>query len=173
MPALHSSFGEVQPRRRVRDIKNVMGSRTKNKYAYPLEISGEIRITYDESPAHVGNLKYSVDFICKEGLEVKAAADGIVVDLKSDSDSGGENRELEQLGNFIEVRHSQDEYSEYEHLKKGGVVVNIGDKVRKGQTIGYTGATGWLAQLGPHLHFMVGKYGETDQDYKTLEVVWE
>ena len=150
-----------------------MGDKTKNKYAYPIEISNEIRITQDESPAHVGNLKHSVDFICKEGSEVKAAADGMVVDVKSDSDIGGENKDLEELGNFVEIRHNFDEYSEYEHLKKDGVIAQIGDKVKKGQVIGYTGATGWLANLGPHLHFMVGVYGETNQEYETLEILWE
>lgn len=150
-----------------------MAIKTNNQYIYPLEISDRIRITYDESPAHVGNLKNSVDFICEEGVEVKAAADGVVVDLKSDSERGGEGRELENWGNFIEIEHRHDEYSEYEHLKKDGVLVKIGDKVKKGQVIGYTGATGWLAHLGPHLHFMVGKYGKTDQDYETLEILWE
>jgi murein DD-endopeptidase MepM/ murein hydrolase activator NlpD len=150
-----------------------MGSRTQNTYSYPIEISEETRITYDESPAHVGNLKNSVDFICREGLEVRAAADGIVVDLKSDSDVGGEGKEFEPFGNFVELEHDNAEYSEYEHLRKGGISVKVGDKVRKGQVIGYSGATGWIAHLGPHLHFMVGKYGDTDKDYETLEIVWE
>jgi len=150
-----------------------MESRTKNHYTYPLEIFSDIKITYNESPAHVGNLRNSVDFICKEGLEIKATADGIVVDFKSDSGVGGEDKELEELGNFIEIQHDHDEYSEYEHLKKNGVLVKIGDKVKKGQIIGYTGATGWLAHLGPHLHFMVGKYGSTGKDYETLKIQWE
>lgn len=145
-------------------MKNV----TRNRYIYPLEISDDVRITYSESPAHIGNLKNSVDFVCNEGKEVKAAADGVVVDLKSDSNVGGESKDLEIFGNFIEIRHDYEEYSEYEHLKKDGVLVTLGEKVKKGQTIGYSGATGWLAHLGPHLHFMVGKYGKSDQDFETL-----
>lgn len=150
-----------------------MGNRTKNKYIYPISVSDEIRISYDESPAHVGNLVNSVDFICKEGTEVRAVADGIVVDLKSDSDVGGQSKDLEYLGNFVELKHDHEEYSEYEHLRKDGVLITIGDQVKKGQVIGYTGSTGWLAHLGPHLHFMVGKYGENDEDYETLEIMWE
>src|SRR3989338_837877 len=149
-----------------------MKSKTKNTYSYPMEISNEVRITYDESPAHVGNLAYSVDFICKEGTEVKATEDGIVVDLKSDSDTGGEDQSVEPLGNLIEIQHENDEYSEYEHLKKNGMMVKIGDRVKKGQIIGHSGATGWLAHLGPHLHFMVGEYGNLDE-YKTLSIVWK
>lgn len=156
----------------VKNLRSVMGNRTRNYYIYPIEISDKVRVTYDESPAHVGSLKNSVDFICSEGTEIRAAADGVVVDLKSDSDIGGQDRKFEDLGNFIEIRHTHDEYSEYEHLRKDGVLVQIGDMVKKGQVIGCTGATGWLAHLGPHLHFMVGTYGDTDQDYDTLQIMW-
>jgi murein DD-endopeptidase MepM/ murein hydrolase activator NlpD len=149
-----------------------MENKTKNKYIYPVEITEKVRISYDESPAHVGNLKHSVDFICEEGTEVRAAADGVVIDLKSDSSAGRPRKELEPYGNFIEIKHLNGEYSEYEHLKKDGVIVKIGDKVKRGQIIGYSGATGWLAQLGPHLHFMVGKYGKDKDNYETLEIVW-
>jgi murein DD-endopeptidase MepM/ murein hydrolase activator NlpD len=144
-----------------------------NEYAYPIDITNEIRIAYNESPAHVGNLKYSVDFICKEGTIVKAAADGMIIDLKLDSDVGGPGREFESYGNFVELSHDNGEYSEYEHLKKSDVSIKIGEKVKKGQIIGYSGATGWLAHLGPHLHFMVGKYGDSDDNYDTLKISWE
>lgn len=146
--------------------------RTKNKYKYPVNISEKTRISSDESPAHIKNLKHSVDFIVEEGTPVKAVMDGIVVDLKSDSNIGGAGKEFEPLGNFIEIEHDNNEYSEYEHLRKDGVLVKAGDRVKKGQLIGYSGATGWLARLGPHLHFMVGKYGEGD-GYETLEIVWD
>ena len=147
-------------------------AKTKNKYAYPIELNEEIRMTYDESPAHVDELKYSVDFVCREGLPVLAAQDGIVIALKSDSNLGGEGKEWEEYGNYIEIKHDNDEVSEYEHLKQDGVVVKIGDQVKKGQVIGYTGATGWIAHLGPHLHFMIGKYDDNNI-YRTLEIVWE
>ena len=147
--------------------------KTKNKYLYPIKVTSGVRITYDESPAHVAGLKNSVDFICNEGTEVRASADGIVVDLKSDSNIGGPDKGFEPFGNFIEIKHDNEEYSEYEHLKEAGVLIAVGERVTKGQLIGYTGATGWLAHLGPHLHFMVGIYGNSDEDYKTVEVVWE
>ncbi len=145
--------------------------RTKNTYKYPLDVTEEVRISYDESPAHVGKLKYSVDFIVKEGTPVRAVSDGKVIDLKSDSDIGGSDKRMEQFGNFIEIEHENGECSEYEHLRKDGVLVKVGDGVKNGQIIGYSGAIGWIAHLGPHLHFMVGKYKE-DDDYETLEVVW-
>ena len=133
--------------------------RTQNKYKYPVDVTEKVKISYDESPAHVGDLKHSVDFIVKEDTPVWAAADGRVIDLKSDSDKGGQDKRMEQFGNFVEIEHENGEYSEYEHLRKDGVVVKVGDIVKRGQIIGYSGATGWIAHLGPHLHFMAGKYG--------------
>ncbi|KKU13002.1 MAG: ligase protein [Parcubacteria group bacterium GW2011_GWC2_45_7] len=106
-----------------------MTQKTVNKYVYPLTVGENTRVSYDESPAHIGNLKHSVDFIVAEGTPVLVAADGIVVDLKTNSDIGGQEKELESLGNFIEVKHAHNEYSEYEHLKKDSVPVKIGDTV--------------------------------------------
>lgn len=153
-----------------------MEQKTKNKYIYPVEMTDGVIINYDESPAHQDNLRHSVDFIMDEDLPIFAAADGVVADLQTSFESGGEGKEFDELGNFIEIRHENDEYSMYEHIRKDGAVVNLGDKVKKGQIIGYTGATGWLAHLGSHLHFMVGKYANDAMDYstyETLEIVWE
>ncbi len=147
--------------------------RTRNKYGFPVQLNPDSRIVYHDSPAHVGKLKHAVDFLVSEGTPVKAALDGTVVDIQASSDIGGAEKSKEQYGNFIEIRHDNDEYSEYEHLRKDGVCVAVGDHVTKGQRIGYSGTTGWLADLGPHLHFMVGKYGEKVEDYETLSIVWD
>ena len=128
-------------------------------------------IQYHKSPAHVGALEYAVDFIVPEGTPVVAAAEGVIADIQLDSDRGGSAKEFEPLGNFIEIEHDHGEYSEYEHLRKDGVAVRVGQRVVRGQVIGYSGATGWLAHLGSHLHFMVGTYGTADE-YKTLEIQW-
>lgn len=145
---------------------------TKNVYRLPMDRKRIVKTTYNESPAHVGPLKHSVDFIVPEGTPVKAAASGIVVDLLDGSEVGGSHKKFEKFGNFVEIEHANGEYSEYEHLRKG-LLVKVGDKVRKGQVIGHSGATGWLAHLGPHLHFMVGVYGRTVKEYKTLEIRFE
>lgn len=129
--------------------------RSKNEYSYPVESA---RITYDESPAHAGRLKYAVDFIIPDGTPIQAALDGIVVDVKQDSDLGGPDEAFDKHGNYIELKHPNSEYSIYEHIRKNGSSVKVGDKVKQGQIIGYSGHTGWMAHLGPHLHFDVHKY---------------
>jgi len=146
--------------------------KTKHKYHYPVQ---KARITSDESPAHTGRLKYAVDFIIPEGTPIKAAFDGIVVDIKQNSDIGGYDNSFDKLGNYIEIKHPDDEYSIYEHIRKDGSLVKVGDKVKTGQVIGYSGNTGWMAHLGPHLHFDIPKYHPPfgAEDYKTLEIRWQ
>lgn len=144
--------------------------KTKNIYSFPVDPSEIVEISRSKSPAHVGPLEDSLDFFLKRpiGTPVRAAADGVIIDLKDGSEKGGDDKKFEQYGNFVEIEHANGEYSEYEHLQKG-IPVKKGDRVEKGRIIGYSGATGWLAGLGPHLHFMVGKYGKTIEEYETLE----
>lgn len=139
---------------------------TINKYKPPIDKSKITRIHKNKSLAHK-IYKNSVDFVCPVGTPIKAAADGIVIDVKDFSDKGGYSRHFEKYENFIEIRHENDEYSYYGHIKKNSSLVKIGDKVKAGQVIGYSGRVGWLANLvnEPHLHFMVGRY-----DYKTLKI---
>lgn len=147
--------------------------KTKNEYSYPVDLR-KARMSYDESPAHIGRLEQAVDFIVPEGTEVKAALEGIVVDVKDDSDVGGEDKSFDEFGNYVEIKHTNGEYSIYEHIKQGSAKVKIGDKVETGQVIAMSGATGWIAQLGPHLHFDVHKYHKPfgPENYKTLEIVF-
>lgn len=52
-------------------------------------------------------------------------------------------------GNYVMIDHGNGKMTIYGHLTQG--VVNVGDKVETGQTIGYAGSTG--NSTGPHLHF--------------------
>ena len=44
-------------------------------------------------------------------------------------------------------------YTLYAHMKYGSVTVKVGDRVSRGQVIGYMGNTGY--SFGAHLHFEV------------------
>lgn len=54
-------------------------------------------------------------------------------------------------GYYVEVDHGNGYVSRYLHMKKGSILVKKGDKIIKGQVLGYMGNTG--ASAGAHLHF--------------------
>ena len=95
----------------------------------------------------------SLDFKMNKGTPICAAREGIVIETKEDNDEGGVKEEYLAKGNHIIIQHSDGSKAKYWHLKKEGVLVNVGDTVTKGQIIGYSGNTGYTAF--PHLHFQV------------------
>lgn len=102
---------------------------------------------------HYGMSRYAVDFDMKEGTEVYAAREGRVVKTKADSNIGGATRSFEKYANYIIIEHNDGTLATYAHLKQNGVIVKVGEQVKKGQLIGYSGKTGMAR--GPHLHFIV------------------
>ena len=58
------------------------------------------------------------------------------------------------LRNAVIVQHNNDEFTDYVHLQ-AGILVSEGQRVRKGQLLGYSGVSGYTTY--PHLHFSVFK----------------
>ncbi|MBD3189570.1 MAG: peptidoglycan DD-metalloendopeptidase family protein [Candidatus Heimdallarchaeota archaeon] len=56
-------------------------------------------------------------------------------------------------GNYIVLKHGQEEYSFYAHVQEGSLKVKKGDQVKQGQIIGKLGNSG--NSTGPHLHFQL------------------
>ena len=110
---------------------------------------------FNGKATHKGSSKYAIDFAMGMGTKIYAARSGIVVRTKSNSNKGGYSKEFASDGNYITIAHSDDTFATYYHLKRGGVAVKIGDKVNRGDHIGYSGNTGYSS--GPHLHFAVFK----------------
>ena len=79
------------------------------------------------------------DYGAPTGTPVWAAGDGRV------TRSSYNNRN----GNYIFIRHGNNIETRYLHLSRRHV--NVGDRVRQGETIGRVGATGMAT--GPHLHY--------------------
>lgn len=138
-------------------IYDLKSGRVKNdtSYIYTLPYAkGDKHLliqAYNSKMSHTKEL--SLDFKMKKGSTICAAREGVVIEIKKDSDVGGLKDEYLSQGNHIIIQHSDGSKAMYWHLQKDGVLVNVGDAVEKGQKIGYSGNTGYTAF--PHLHFQV------------------
>ncbi|MDQ1282165.1 MAG: hypothetical protein QG630_516, partial [Patescibacteria group bacterium] len=89
-----------------------------------------------------GPYRTGVDFGCRVGTSVVAAAGGVVIRSASSGYNGG-------YGKVVIISHPNGTQSIYAHLSQ--INVSVGDRVTQGQIIGATGNTG--RSTGPHLHF--------------------
>lgn len=147
-------------------------AKCKNKYLLPLNKKDIYHWHEHSSPVHKEKLKNSLDMFVEKETMVYAAQSGKIVWIKNNSKKHGIGKKYLNLGNRIVIKHKNNEYSAYEHLKYKGVVVKKGQKVRKGQLIAFTGMSGWIAQ--PHLHFEVFNNPSRDEsEGETLRVLFK
>ncbi len=95
----------------------------------------------------------ALDFKMPIGSVVCAAREGVVVRLKEDGNQGGIKKSNRVHANYVVIQHADSSRAGYWHLQKNGVLVNVGDTVKKGQPIARSGNTGYT--YFPHLHFIV------------------
>ncbi|RZA04563.1 MAG: M23 family metallopeptidase [Proteobacteria bacterium] len=103
------------------------------------------------SHSDLGNM-YAVDFDVPENTPVYAAREGIVIELEQAFTTGGPAEPLENA-NAVRIQHSDGTIGEYGHLRFNGAAVKVGQVIRKGDLVAYSGNTG--RSTGPHLHFDV------------------
>lgn len=97
---------------------------------------------YKTSRMHTG-----MDFTAKPGTDVYATADGTIEELE---------RNQWGYGQCIVINHGYGYKTRYAHLSKFNV--KPGQKVKRGEVIGFVGSTG--KSTGPHLHYEVEVKGE-------------
>lgn len=98
--------------------------------------------------------RYAIDFALAEGTPIVAVREGVVMQVESDFDKAGLNREkYGGRANFIRILHDDGSMAVYAHLQPEGVQVRTGQRVRLGQRIGLSGNTGF--STAPHLHFVL------------------
>lgn len=88
----------------------------------------------------ISNRHPGIDIPVKTGTPVLAMADGVVMRSQKTEDGA-------DAGIFVGIQHPLI-VSRYMHLSRN--LVDVGQEVRKGQVIGYSGSTGLSS--GPHLH---------------------
>lgn len=84
---------------------------------------------------------------------IVAHSDGEVVAVVSNVNYNTSKTGQRTYGNYVKIRHDNGMYTLYAHMKYGSVEVKVGQRVSRGQTLGYMGNTGY--SFGAHLHFEV------------------
>lgn len=130
---------------------------SEHLYIFPYKHGSKYKISqgYMGGITHFGDDGYALDFQMKEGTHVIAARDGVVVEVKEDSNIGGPTEKYNKHGNYVLIYHSDGTFADYVHLKRNGALVEVNDVVKAGDVIGLSGNTG--RSSGPHLHFSVSK----------------
>jgi len=122
------------------------------RYAY------DFIIMDDDGKSFSGDNKQLQSYHCY-GKDLLAPADGIVVKISNkhrDSRVTGAKVYCDTWdirGNFIVIKHAENEFSFFAHLIPGSVTVRKGDKVKQGQVIAKCGNSGNTSE--PHLHFQL------------------
>ncbi len=106
-----------------------------------IPVNGEYAISQHFSAKHP-----ALDFAASEGTEVVSAATGEILSVYED----------QYFGNVMIVDHLNEYATLYAHLATA--IYEPGAAVKKGETIGLVGNTGFSS--APHLHFEILKNGE-------------
>ena len=100
----------------------------------------------------VGTGARNIDYFAY-GQDVLASADGEVVYMRNDVPENVPGQAMAAVpgGNAIVIRHAENSYTYYAHMRPSGMKVGIGDMVLEGDPIGEVGNSG--DSVEPHLHF--------------------
>ena len=132
-------------------------ARKKMNFKVPVFQGGQHYMTLDYGYTYSdGSFHYGIDLVVDEknskGDYIIAFADGVVKSSANNvsGQTPGETGTI-GMGNYVIIQHENGFVTRYMHMRKGSVKVEAGDKVKKGQVIGYIGNTG--NSTGRHLHF--------------------
>ncbi len=117
----------------IQPVSNKNLSRIASGYGY------RIHPIYKTRKLHTG-----MDFSAKSGTPIYATGDGKISKLR---------RSRRGYGNHVIIDHGYGYKTLYAHMKK--YIVQKGQKVKRGEVIGYVGNTG--TSVAPHLHYEVIK----------------
>lgn len=122
-------------------------------YDLPFKTSSTYKIYQGYNGTFSHQNENSIDFTMPIGTELMAVREGIVINVIDNNTKNCGKEECKKYNNFITIYHSDGTFAEYAHIKQNGSKLKVGDKVSKGQLIGYSGNVGW--STGPHLHLVV------------------
>jgi len=124
-------------------------------YAYNLPF--ESSSSFNVNQGYNGNFSHqnenSLDFTMPVGTKIMAIREGTVIKVVEENSKSCGKEECQKFNNLIIIYHPDGTFAEYTHIKQNGSLIKVGDKIIKGQEIGYSGNVGW--STGPHLHLVV------------------
>ncbi|MFA7686165.1 MAG: M23 family metallopeptidase, partial [Candidatus Gracilibacteria bacterium] len=100
---------------------------------------------YNSIFTHYGSLAYSLDWLMDEGTPILAAREGVVTEVKDNSNEGSPDPSYWNKANYVEVTHSDGTAAWYGHAKYKSAKVKVGDKVKVGQVLNLAGCTGYCS----------------------------
>jgi len=109
---------------------------------------------------------FALDFDMPVNTKLLACRGGIVVEVVKNNSKRCEKPECAEFNNLIKILHNDGTIMQYLHLRQNGVRVRVGQKVKKGDHIGYSGNVGW--STAPHLHIDL-YLTDKNNKYKTLK----
>jgi murein DD-endopeptidase MepM/ murein hydrolase activator NlpD len=127
------------------DLNHHHGVKAQN-YAFDFTVLGK------DSKSHKESGKRNEDYFAF-GSPVLSPADGIIVEAVDGvrDNLPGHGNYLAGAGNYVVIKHSDNEYSFLAHLRHGSVAVKAGEGVKIGDKIGRCGNSG--TSFAPHLHY--------------------
>ena len=110
------------------------------------DVSSEFGLRPNPFGARSYEMHEGIDFSGPVGKPILATAEGVVV--RADYNGG--------YGNHVRIDHGYNYETLYAHLSE--IEVRIGDRVQRGDVVGYLGSTG--RSSGPHLHYSIYRNGQ-------------
>lgn len=108
----------------------------------------------NEAKHNQRNIHLGIDLWCYKNTKVLAVLDGEIHSFKNNNNYG-------DYGPTIILKHQINNlifYTLYGHLSKSSLEnINVGNKVNKGETIGFLGDATVNGDYAPHLHFQIIK----------------
>lgn len=135
----------------VNSITNPKASDSEYVLPYPVGKKYLCSQSFGGNISHYGVFYYSVDFAMPKRSIITASRKGRVTFIQEnyyDQDIGAEK------SNVVIIQHDDSTYSRYAHLTHNGALVELGQVVNLGDTIGLCGKSGAITY---HLHFDVTK----------------
>ena len=122
---------------------------------FPIKESFHVSQGFNGTRTHNSlDSKFAIDIPMPIGTPIRAARDGVVMEVNEDFFGAGTDRSrFGNRANSIRVLHADGTMSLYAHLAPERVFVQPGEVVLQGEVIAESGNTGFSS--GPHLHFVI------------------